>query len=168
MANNKLSTEERSRKMRSFIDCNPNTGAKLKGASHANWKGYGEISGSKWNAVKKHLVRENRTIEFNITIEYAWNLFLLQNRKCALTGIELVFHLKKRKADDPQTTASLDRIDSSKGYIEGNVQWVHQHINIMKHHYSQEEFISMCNLVAKRHPAEHKFAFDCCQHNKNK
>jgi hypothetical protein len=45
-------------------------------------------------------------------------------------------------------TASLDRIDSSKGYEEGNIQWVHKHINFMKRTYSQEYFIDMCKKVA--------------------
>lgn len=26
----------------------------------------------------------------------------------------------------------FDRIDPNKGYIIGNVQWVHKHINMMK------------------------------------
>ena len=49
-----------------------------------------------------------------------------------------------------KNTASLDRIDSSKGYVEGNVQWVHKMINMSKQQYSQEEFIDMCKAVANR------------------
>jgi len=48
-----------------------------------------------------------------------------------------------------QQTASLDRIDSSKGYIEGNVQWVHRKINMMKQSYTQEEFIELCQAVVR-------------------
>jgi len=47
-------------------------------------------------------------------------------------------------------TASLDRIDSSKGYIEGNVQWVHKMVNMSKQQYTQEEFINMCIAVANK------------------
>jgi hypothetical protein len=47
------------------------------------------------------------------------------------------------------TTASVDRIDSSKGYIKGNVQWVHKTINKMKWGYSQGEFIEFCEAVVK-------------------
>jgi hypothetical protein len=43
----------------------------------------------------------------------------------------------------------LDRIDSSKGYIVGNVQWVHKHVNVMKNIFSQEMFIFICNQVSK-------------------
>lgn len=44
-------------------------------------------------------------------------------------------------------TASLDRIDSSKGYLENNVQWVHKDINWMKQDYSHEEFLQYCKLI---------------------
>jgi len=46
------------------------------------------------------------------------------------------------------TTASVDRIDSSIGYVMGNIQWVHKDINKMKSDFSQELFIAWCGLVA--------------------
>lgn len=62
---------------------------------------------------------------------------------CALTGWRLDM--------SPKTcTASLDRIDSSKPYEVGNIQWVHKIVNIAKNTYSQEQFIDMCISVAKR------------------
>lgn len=48
---------------------------------------------------------------------------------------------------DTTGTASLDRIDSSKGYIKGNIQWVHKDINKMKNNYNQAYFINLCALV---------------------
>lgn len=47
-------------------------------------------------------------------------------------------------------TASLDRIDSSKGYIVGNIQWVHKMVNMTKNVYSQDKFIEMCKAVADK------------------
>ena len=44
-------------------------------------------------------------------------------------------------------TASIDRIDSKSGYIEGNIQWVHKFINSMKLDHTQEEFIKLCKAV---------------------
>ena len=44
--------------------------------------------------------------------------------------------------------ASLDRIDSKLGYIEDNVQWVTSKVNMMKQHYTQEEFLEVCGNVA--------------------
>ena len=44
--------------------------------------------------------------------------------------------------------ASLDRIDSSKGYVEGNLQWVLSEVNMMKQQYSQDRFIEICKAVS--------------------
>lgn len=121
---------------------------KPNGPLHAQWKGVGEISGDFWY---NHVVRsangsklnnrERKPKELTIDIQYGWNLFVKQNGKCALSKIDLSFNKKNY-------TASLDRIDSSKGYIEGNVQWVHKDINIMKNKFNNNYFITMCKLVA--------------------
>lgn len=87
-----------------------------------------------------------RKIIFNITFEYVWDLFLKQNKKCALSNLPIQFGTIRRKIE---TTASLDRIDSSKGYIEGNVQWVHKKINLMKNNIREDEFIMYCREVSK-------------------
>lgn len=103
-----------------------------------SWKGCGDISGSIFGFIR--INAKDRNLEFSITIEYIWNLFLKQNKKCAITNKTLYFDKKNK-------TASLDRIDSSKGYIEGNVQWVHKDINLMKHKLSMKELIDLCQLV---------------------
>lgn len=45
--------------------------------------------------------------------------------------------------------ASLDRIDSSLGYIEGNVQWVLREINFMKGNLDEEYFKNICIAIGK-------------------
>ncbi len=116
-------------------------------AANRRWTGFGEISGHYWSLVQYGCTVRSRKIEFNITIEYTWNLFLEQDRKCALSGQNLIF--AKTFKTRTEQTASLDRIDSSKGYIEGNVQWVHKNINIMKSNFTEEDFINWCELIAK-------------------
>ena len=51
------------------------------------------------------------------------------------------------------TTASLDRIDSKKGYTIDNVQWVYKKINMMKQNYDQKEFVNLCCLIAENYHA---------------
>ena len=85
-----------------------------------------------------------RDIEWNITFEYLADLLIEQDFKCALTG----WDIEAMKVQ--VNTASLDRIDSLKGYIEGNVQWVHKMVNMSKQSYTQEEFIEMCNAVTNK------------------
>lgn len=114
------------------------------GSNNKKWKGHGEISGSFWNSIKKGA--ETRDLEFNIDIKYAWYLFLKQKRKCLLSGVELFFTASKK--DKKYGIASLDRIDSSKGYIKRNIQWIHKSLQVMKWDKKQDEFINWCKLVA--------------------
>ena len=74
-----------------------------------------------------------------------WELFLKQDRKCAVSNIDLVFTPYRNSHKFRNlTTASLDRIDSSKGYIVGNVRWVHKDINKMINNYGDTKFIEYC------------------------
>lgn len=115
-------------------------GNSMKGDNNPAWLGFGKIPNKIFGKIKHDA--ELRQIPLEITIEYINELYNNQKEKCVLSGLKL-------NTSTINTTASLDRIDSSKGYIEGNVQWVHKDINMMKRIYSQEHFIYMCKLVAK-------------------
>jgi hypothetical protein len=111
--------------------------------------GVGDITKTYWYAIRQGA--QKRNIEFDITIEQAWELFVKQNGKCALSGvdIQLSSDLKKCNPDYSKITASLDRIDSTKGYILNNIQWVHKTVNYIKRDLDQEEFITWCQLISK-------------------
>ncbi len=109
------------------------------------WKGYGEISASEFAQIKQSA--KIRDIDFNVTIEYLWNIFLKQNRKCIYTNIELKFSTQRQIARGFEKTASLDRIDPKLGYIEGNIQWVHKKINRIKHIHNHEDFLKICRKI---------------------
>lgn len=112
------------------------------------YTGFEDISGSYWGRLTRGAIERN--LVFDIKIQEAWELYILQDKKCVLSGeyiyFDKHFYLKHHKTDQ---TASLDRIDSSKGYIKGNIQWIHVDLNFMKHEYPQEYFIEMCKRVAK-------------------
>jgi hypothetical protein len=88
---------------------------------------------------------KRRGIVFAVTIDDLDTLFRKQNGHCALTGFKIGFGPKTNSAHS--RTASLDRIDSRKGYELGNVWWVHKDINIMKLNHSMKYFISLCRKV---------------------
>jgi hypothetical protein len=113
------------------------------GSKNHFWKGYQEISGTFFDGLIRGA--RLRDLEYKLSREYIWNLFVKQNRKCALSGIELSFSDNFRSG---VRTASLDRIDNSKGYIEGNVQWIHKDINRMKNIFGQDYFIDICKKIA--------------------
>lgn len=114
---------------------------------HKNWKGYKEITGRKWNRIKKSAIK--RKLVFNIDIKYAWNLYVKQNKKCALTGRNIGFAITNSEQEAGKGTASLDRINNKNGYIKGNVQWVHKDINWLKQDFDEDYFIKMCEDVVK-------------------
>jgi hypothetical protein len=127
---------------------------RLHGKNSPLWGGSGDISASWFHnviyrAASGRKSRSNIVKQLEITVEDIWELFLKQDKKCALTGLELTFPIKNTAVESKKSTASLDRIDSTKGYVLDNVQWVHKSINLMKNIYSQEHFIKMCKLVAK-------------------
>lgn len=110
-----------------------------------NFKGYGEIPKSVYTGIKNWSAA-SRNIEFNLTIEYLWELFLFQERKCVYSGEILKLGTSRH---DSTKTASLDRIDSSKGYIEGNVVWCHKKINMLKMDLKLDDFYKFCKSVSK-------------------
>jgi hypothetical protein len=113
------------------------------GSDNKGYTGYEEISGNRWCQNRLRAEKYNR--EFSVTIEEAWEIFLLQNRKCAISGQLIYFG----KTNSEKPTASLDRIDSSLGYTRTNVQWVHKDVNIMKNDKSQNDFIDICKLITE-------------------
>ncbi len=59
--------------------------------------------------------------------------------------LELIFARSRQKS---LCTASLDRINSNFGYIEGNVQWIHKLLNNTKNKMHNEDFINWCIKIA--------------------
>lgn len=88
-----------------------------------------------------------RGLPVTISMEEAVLLFERQNGHCAISGLPLVFHRTSTSTDG---TASLDRIDSSKGYCVGNIQWVHKDVNRMKQDLPLDRFLELCSLIASK------------------
>ena len=119
-----------------------------------NFIGYKNLSGVFWNNIKRGAL--SRNLEFNITIEQAYDLLEKQNFLCALTKLPITLHRNYSQGFRKEQTASLDRINSDLGYTSNNIQWVNSDINIMKNNYDQTYFIEMCKLVAKNNEDENK------------
>lgn len=115
------------------------------GRRNHGWKGVGDLGASFVANLKSQA--KYRHIEFNLSVEYLWNLFVSQDKKCALTRIPLRITESYKEAIHDKGTASLDRIDSNGGYVEGNVQWVHKDVNLMKQDLTQSDFFVLCRDV---------------------
>lgn len=103
--------------------------------------------GNIWYRLRKNaLVRD---IPLLITDAEAFALLEAQGYKCALSGVPIkIADTQKSHNLERGTTASLDRIDSSKPYVVGNIQWVHKAVNRMKIDFPQDEFIEWCRAIA--------------------
>lgn len=103
-------------------------------------KGHAFIPAIIWNGI---LIRAKKSgHDVNIDCDYIYSLFLKQNCKCALTGWNITFSKNKK-----ENTASVDRIDSYKGYIVGNIQITHKSVNKCKLNYHQKLFFEICKAV---------------------
>lgn len=67
---------------------------------------------------------------------------------CPYLGIQLTHEFGKGQL---QTNASLDRIDSTKGYVPGNVQIVSRKANTMKSSASAQELLTFARSVLALH-----------------
>ena len=92
---------------------------------------------SNWYFKRLERSAEVRGLKFNLSIDYLNNLLENQKYCCALSGDKLL--LTPVVSYATLQTASLDRIDSSKYYLKGNVQWIHKRLNIFKGSQSQED-----------------------------
>lgn len=111
----------------------------------ALYNGVGNLSGTYYHTLVRGA--KIRNLEFGVSKEFLWDLYIQQNGECALSGIKI--ELLKSYQPSKQT-ASLDRIDSTKGYIKGNVQWVYKDVNMMKGNRNEEYFIDLCKKIARK------------------
>lgn len=114
--------------------------------SRPNFTGYEDISGSHFRKMKESA--QDKSIEFKITIQDIWNQYLKQNKKCSLTGICIQFFRGYGERSFLQT-ASVDRIDSSKGYTIDNIQIIHKKLQPLKMCLSMKELKSWCKLIVQ-------------------
>jgi dCMP deaminase len=105
------------------------------------FNGYQDISGSTWADLIYSAKRRN--IKFDLKIEDVWDLYLKQDKKCALSGIEIFFYKEKKK----RNTASIDRKDSKLDYTLDNIQILHKDVNNMKGSLTQKGCINLCSKI---------------------
>ena len=113
-----------------------------------NIKNYCHNHKDEWTPFRYSLRNaKKRFKEFNLTLQDLKNVWEKQNGICPYTGLHLVlptFH----KCENIWYRASLDRIDSSKGYVVGNIQFVSTPINYMKNTMSDLETKQYLKLIS--------------------
>jgi len=95
--------------------------------------------------------RGTNSEKIDVSLDYVYSVGSSQDFLCALTGTELEFTRGGSnwlgKWCNPNS-CTIDRIDSTKGYVKGNIQLITWRANCLKQHLDNEEFIDFCKEVA--------------------
>ena len=102
-----------------------------KSVSKKQWKNKTYIQ-KIYDRAKTRATRKGR--EFNIEIED-----IVIPDLCPVFGVPLV--------EDTEYAPSIDRIDSSKGYIKGNIQIISRRANLLKNNATIEELEMVINFL---------------------
>lgn len=98
------------------------------------------------------LNRGDKTKPIEIDVDYVYRVGSSQDFLCALTGEKLEFNRGGQmwlgKWCNPNS-CTIDRIDSNKGYVKGNIQLITWRANCLKQHLNNKEFIEFCKDVAQ-------------------
>lgn len=86
-------------------------------------------------------MRSDKRHEVSIDTNYLLALYTKNNGRCAITGVKMI-----HKAGFPNSI-SIDRINSSKEYIPGNVQLVCQFINLGKRDFDNDQIHDFVNEI---------------------
>lgn len=99
--------------------------------------------------------------ECTITLQDLQEQWDKQNGICPYSGIKLNIPTYTKNHKDPIHNASVDRIDSTKGYIPGNIQFVSTCINYMKNTMSDSDTRLMCKHIAEYFYSEGTISSPC-------
>lgn len=80
-----------------------------------------------------------RDIKFNITPEYINSVYKSQQGRSAIGGEKIRSYYRTRESTDDDVY-SIDRINNDIGYVEGNIQLITKHENMMKWILPQNKF----------------------------
>ena len=137
--------------------CNRSCQGKQVAGNLGKFKGIGRIENLRANNLhdeftgfryykRKATIRHPTSNVELVDIKAQWEL---QRGKCIYTGIPLVLKDDKHgnKNAKPYQIASLDRIDSSKPYDKGNIQFVSASVNFMKNDMTDADTKELVALI---------------------
>lgn len=95
------------------------------------------------------VIRHRTSIEVGEDVDenYLYELWVRQEGKCPYTGMPLELKKTRNRGERIPYQASIDRIDSSLGYVRGNIEFVSLIANMAKNVWSKSTLIEFCTLV---------------------
>ena len=104
-------------------------------------------------STKSHAKKRNLSVEIN-EIDIKKRIKFQKNR-CGYSQI---------KFDNKNNKPSIDRINSSKGYLKNNIRMVIYDVNRMKSDLKEDNFLKLCKLIAK--PKKNKSSYELLKNAK--
>ena len=130
-----------------------------RGGIYANLKGlqpkhFDEASPFRWY-MRRARYRKQKGLT-DLTTGYLKKLWEAQKGACPFTGwlLNLPEGSDGWSKEKPFSiySASLDRIDNSTGYIQGNVRFISVIANYARNNFPDQAVFDFCNAVTKNHP----------------
>lgn len=90
---------------------------------------------------------KHKGIEFDITEK---DIADIMTEQCPVLGIDLRFNFGKGAGHNNDDSYSIDRIDSSKGYVKGNIQMISKRANTIKSDATLEELEKLVAYMRKQ------------------
>ena len=98
----------------------------------------------------KHL--KNKKNIGDISLQHLREIWDEQDGICPFTKVKMTLKIGQRKGKITPYQASIDRIDSSKPYNNGNVRFVSYIANVARHNFLDDDLVEFCRLVAEANP----------------
>ena len=92
-----------------------------------------------------------RKMEFSLEPDFLHQLWDRQEGRCSLSDRGMTWSVPSGITGDSENI-SLDRIDSSKGYVPENVHLVTARVNLMKKDFVMSVFVEVCRDIANHVP----------------
>lgn len=111
---------------------------------------YASYSGDIMSPFKETYKRcKNKHQELNFDVSYLKEIWDSQNGYCPYLQCKLILPLTTGKHDksNPNLIASLDRIDSSKGYVKGNVRFISLTLNYAKNKFDESVLLNLIEII---------------------
>jgi YHS domain-containing protein len=108
-----------------------------------------ELSPFRWFVARSKYRSKRKQYVSDLTPEYLKSLWDEQSGKCPFTGWSLLLPANTMgwESDYNPANASLDRIDNSKGYLQGNVRFVAVMANLARQTFTDDQVIKFCKAV---------------------
>lgn len=111
-----------------------------------------EYTPFRWFVLRAEYRDRNKGYGCNLSVEFLKKLWEQQKGICPFTGWNLILPQGTDVAwlEHHPSNASLDRIDNSKGYIEGNVRFIAYMANLARQTFTDDQLIGFCKAVTDK------------------